>query len=433
MAVDSGYGLDEEIPDWESMAVGVEALRRGEKDFEPEQTEDQSSKLEKARNAMYNALRAPRGHSIKQRLFAVYLEGESEQDGKVFVPYPRGNYFKDMGKSKNYLGLQGGMILSNWETLYLVERGSMVCYYGNVDYKLYLEGQSEPLIDKNEKKEPFDYDSLILLSVQHLQKLLCSSPMMIEKYQTYSYLKRLGYLILEYQPLEKYRQQQQKQQFNFVQCLKYCLFGSDAKLLYNPKEHYFTYTSVFQSLIFIRHYSLFDSQRECFVSSSKYKIDFCCWKPTPKFSKKDPPVPDFQISVVNINKTPFPTLKDIQSLHNQINYLFESEEVQVQGPKKTSNKNFISKREVRQMKQQERLSKLDQGEQNKKKFEQLRDKTFKFGAGRQIIIAAIYEGVLSFINLVESDFALSQPKNYPNMYKLMPSTVPYGLMWTNTD
>lgn len=423
MALDAGYVLEEELPDWETMAVGVEALRRGEKDFEPEHSVDQSSKLERARNAMYKAISEPRGHSLKQRLFAVYVEGEGD-GARVFVPHPRGNYFKDMGKSKNYAGVQGGVVLSSWETLYLVERGSMVCYYGNVKYQRYLD-------TKSTEKEAFDYDSLTILSLQHLQNLLCTTPMVIEKYQTYSYLKRLGYLILEYQSWDKYRQirREEIQNFNFVQFLKNNLLNKSPKI-YDPRKHYFSYTSVFQSLIFINHYSRFDSLSGSFLSA-KYHIDFCCWKPTPKFSKKDPPLPDFHISVVNINKTPFPTLADIQALHNQVNYLPEKEELEVGPPKKTSNKNFISKREVRQKKHQERLSKLDVKEQKKKKFEQLRDKSFKFGAGRQVVVAAIYEGVLSFINLVEGDFSLAQPKKYPNMYKLNPSRVPYGLVWTD--
>ncbi|KZO94393.1 hypothetical protein CALVIDRAFT_539128 [Calocera viscosa TUFC12733] len=108
--------------------------QRGDKEFSPSaagETALQSYALQRARGAMFDALRAGRGSSSKNITHGLWVP----RLGRVKVPHPRGQYFTTMGHflpaSEGTIGKEGKgvkqLVLLPEEALYLIERGSMAC------------------------------------------------------------------------------------------------------------------------------------------------------------------------------------------------------------------------------------------------------------------------------------------------------------------
>ncbi|KAK7677561.1 hypothetical protein QCA50_019470 [Cerrena zonata] len=138
---------EENIQDWKafnkqvarsSLAPSSEAIpARGEKDFEPDGTTVQNSLLDESRNEMYAALLGLRGHPLKSTVTAVWIPSE----GKALILHAKGNFFKDIGKPVHIplIKKAQGVWLSPVETVYLVERGSVICYLSNDEFENYLK------------------------------------------------------------------------------------------------------------------------------------------------------------------------------------------------------------------------------------------------------------------------------------------------------
>lgn len=419
---------DEPLMDWKSLSKASSELpKRGEKDFGPDGTDVQMSLLDDATNDMFLALDHPRGHHKKQEIVGVWL-----QNGKCLVPHPRGSHFKDMGTAAVFpkQRLQGAW-LTPLETVYLVERGTMAVYLGNDAFDRYLAAENTDFCYENE---------LLQLSLSHLYGLALANADNIDRYQAYSHLKRLGYIVHDFRTLDgDQRANHQKAVaakdllkvwrrplFRFLEKTFSCLLSSDVVcgliwgfrkigLLSQPisspnhysTKHYFNYTSIFKSLQMVPSYSSFDSLKNEPVSSP-YSVAFNVWKPTPQFSKKNPPMPDFQVCVINIDKLPYPGLKHIQQLFNEVNHRFSGPE-KIRPVSKTKKQKPAppTKKEARLKRQQDWQKRQDPETQRKNKYTALRDGKLKFGlTGRSINLGILSHGVLSFTKLSEADFSL---------------------------
>ncbi|KAK6459567.1 tRNA-splicing endonuclease subunit sen54 N-term-domain-containing protein [Scheffersomyces xylosifermentans] len=440
---EANFDVEDEVQDWKllnkSLTSGTGIPKRGEKEFEPDGTNVQIDSLQESRNAMYEALSGVRGHHLKQKLVGVW----DVENGRCIVPHAKGNYFRDVGVPVNIGNkIRGGMSLNPLETVYLVERGSMVIYLGNEVYSDFLQS--------NEDGIEFDYDQLVALDLEFLYSLAFNGKeYSIEKYQVYAYLKRLGYLVQQFKPIGDKDQRTKLAERKTGTSLVNTIFGYvdhilkknrlfevlKSKLhnwgilaaplfhgLHFATKHYFNFTDVFKSLSLIQSYSTYDSIKEDPQPSENYDLTFNVWRPTPTFSKKNPPLPDFQVSVVNTDVARFPNLETIQALHNRLNFQFKGEEgktviprVKVVNKKKSSMP--PSKKELRYQRQKERQSKLDEAIQKRNQYNKVRDNKLKYGSdGRTVVIATVNNGVLNFINITEGDFKLQKNMDLDDIY-----------------
>lgn len=335
--------------------------KMGEKDFEPDGTHDQIDKITESKSIMYQALSQDIKIHEKQVLEGIYLQHEQ----KTIILNVKGNYFKDIGVNSlmNITAIGGGgsggsgrptgaqvITLNRIETLYLLERGSLILYLSNDKFSGYLLGMINS----------FNIHELLPINLQYFYSQLESFE--IAKYQVYAYLKRLGYLVKEYDG-QFIHQHIPQPQSNVFDLFNHWFSISNSVGINVKNTHYFSYTQLLKRLIFIPNYTTYDSIKNDPYQSS-YGIHYNVWKPRSLFSKKNPPKPDFQVCIAN----EFPKLNDIQYLFNQLNY--EIEPLDFEG--------------------------LDQRE---------KDKKLRHGTGRTIILAVIDNGI-SFMNLSETDFKL---------------------------
>ncbi|EDK37651.2 hypothetical protein PGUG_01749 [Meyerozyma guilliermondii ATCC 6260] len=392
---------EDQLQDWNSVLGGKSLPKRGEKEFGPDGTETQSDNLSHARNAMYRALETPRGHYLKHKLEAIWMPDRQ----MAIITAAKGGYFKDLGRQTSF-GHRQVIWLTGVEVTYLVERGSMMIYLNDGQVEEYLAGHADSI----------DYGKLFPLSLQHLYSVALTEPESLDKYLVYSYLKRHGYLIQEFKtltaPQSEQLQSQRKTQLwgpcssyvkSFVQGTH--LFGTYRPLSFQNK-HIFSYLSVYRALNIVPATSSYDSLRT--LSDSSYTIHFNVWKPQPNFSKKNPPLPDFHVSVINTKNKSFPSLKDIQHLHNTLNHTISEsinqEPVQI---KQTSNKNQSAKKLQRAQKAQDKLSKMSLDVQRNVQYQKVRSSMLRNGpTGRSIVLATIDDGIINFITLSEADFTL---------------------------
>ncbi|CAI5758134.1 unnamed protein product [Candida verbasci] len=383
--------VEDEIQDWKNLGMP----KRGTKEFEPDGTTFQLNSLEDSRNAMFNALGANRQHHIKNTLVGIW----KDDSNSCLVPNAKGNYFKDVGK---YNKLYNCIELNPIETIYLVERGSMVIYLSDDEFMDWLK-------DRNME---FDYETnLVALDLEYLYAL---SNVNFAKYQIYAYLKRLGYIIQEREEIEQEQEQEQEQSEEHKQDKSFTILPRVWGILSYPvlhslqfkKVHYFRYTDVYKSI------QLNIPKIPKKEPSSPFHLTFNVWKPTPNFSKKSPPLPDFQVSVIDTSKnTDFLKFSQIQQL------LFEKTtslqyELKVKESIKKKPK-MESKKEVRAKKQAERQSKLNESTRLRNEYLKTRDEVIKNGHGN-IVLAVINNGIINFIQLGIGNFNMSQKTEQVN-------------------
>ncbi|ODV79225.1 uncharacterized protein CANTADRAFT_90321 [Suhomyces tanzawaensis NRRL Y-17324] len=464
---ESNHDIEDEVQDWRNLSKSLGSStktqaaipKRGEKEFEPDGTSVQNRALQESRESMYEALSGLRGHSLKQKLVAVWMSDQ----GQSIVVHAKGNYFRDVGIPVNIgTKVRGGLMLSPLETVYLVERGSMVCYLGDAHYEQWLY---------NDTKD-FDYDSLVMLDLGFLYAIVAeTSHFDVDQYQVYSYLKRHGYLILQTKAKEQREHQAKtinaKQQAHkstpethksipdtrnlssglmfllgigrklsqatsywgslFSTLIHHCkkaLVYIQSKLismgvfavptshsLHYFTKHYFNYTEVFQSLR-ITPSSAVPAPSS---TSLSFQLVFDVWKPTTSFSKKSPPPPDFQLCVVNTDHSNFPSLATIRSLFEVVN----KEEPVKPTEKKPKKKSTLppTKKELKYQRQLERQARLDAKVQQRNLYLKTRDNKLKFGSsGVNVIIATVNQGILNFVNLSEADFELKEIEDLDVIY-----------------
>ncbi|RLV96051.1 putative tRNA-splicing endonuclease subunit sen54 [Spathaspora sp. JA1] len=377
---------EDELPDYTQLSIP----KRGDKEFQPDGTNTQQSALQASLEAMYSALDSLRIHHVKQKLIGIWRE-----DNCCYVAHPRGSYFKDMGVAG---GKKGGVVLNAIECLYLAERGSMVVYLGG----------------KEADEEDIENTGLAL----NLSYLYALAKVDLAEYQVYSYLKRLGYIIQTYTSVKHVPSNNQPKERTKIKTSYLIGLAREWGILAYPPfhtmhfktKHYFNYTDIFKSL------SL-DAEPIPATAGGKFNITFRVWKPTPSFSKKSPPPPDFHIVVLDTSTdTKFPSLADIQALHEEISSKIEPRQKVKAAPKKKSSMP-PSKREIRAQRQAQRQSKLDHSIQVRNGYLSARDSHLKNGSVN-VVVAIVNQGIINFVNLSKGNFRL---KNCHDLEQTFPN------------
>ncbi|TFY83842.1 hypothetical protein EWM64_g165 [Hericium alpestre] len=284
--------------------------KRGEKDFEPTTAGGsglQLHNLDRARNAMFEALGATRAISSRNVSYAIWYPSIA----RARITTARGSQLNTLGHSvarPTGSSIEGkirkGLELLPEETLYLIEKGSLFCWK-DVD--------TVPIEESGSEDAPWG----VPMSVQQaFAELIGKEDLTLERYQVFSYLKRLGYSVMRaappspaypaaapYPPTPKPASQRRS------------LFD----LILSPLS-----PSLFRSLRFLQsgHSVPLRSSplpsSESHGTSSPYKVFWHLYKPNTPFRKTAPPPPDFSIVVVNARTTPMPTLAEFTDLFKDL-------------------------------------------------------------------------------------------------------------------
>lgn len=336
--------------------------KRGEKDFEQDDTDYQQKVLQSSLDAMYGALSGERRHNAKTHVRAVW---HSEQQ-KAEVDVARGPHFKSIGTSDS----KGKIWLYPEETIYLLERGSMELYWPN-GVQITLQGSYA----------------------------VCAGQMGedgIDKLHTYSHLKRAGYLVQRADTFEIPRERQTgsfasasapRLSFSWIYRFNIhnipFLFNRPHQLIYGV---YNSRDQIYRDLQLVTAYK---HGGECMSSSSSsspaepspFQVTFHVWKPrATDFKKTNPGPPDFKIVVVNTERQSMPSLE-------QTEQLFED------AVRRHADGDVLDERHIMQK--------------------------LKFGK-REIILAMLDYGVINFVTLADVSFASNplyadkpKPRKYP--------------------
>ncbi|OBA20538.1 hypothetical protein METBIDRAFT_43049 [Metschnikowia bicuspidata var. bicuspidata NRRL YB-4993] len=431
--------IEESINDWglinqnqSSSKINDETLpKRSEKFFDQDGSDAQKLKLEYARDQMYLALLHIRGHHIKQLLVGVWIHSKR----KAFIPHAKGSFFKDMGAPHVYKlkkKLQG-VWLSEIEAIYLTERGSLVMYAANDQFLEFMENDN--LL--------FNYETLTHLTLAHLQTtafgLNCE---LVDKYKVFALLKRLGYSVMEHRALHILLDQcdlpsepEGKKHLSFFSAIQSfgVSFGTTLRRLYTllleKQSHFLTYTLVYKSLALVPT-SDFMSFGPPYALDPRYRIIFNVWKPSPHFSKKNPPAPDFQIGILNTSKVAFPDLGSIQGTWAYLDNKRDTECIRKPKETKISKTTDVSNKTKKEMKAQnkaERESRLDPKLRNRNNYLRNRDKLLKQGTtGRSTVFAVVDNGVVNFTTFNETDFRLRYCAKDLNEFETRED---HGIVW----
>lgn len=351
--------IEDEIQDWRNLSKVKDTSlpKRGEKDYEPDGTDIQLKILQDSRDSMFAALAGNRGHVLKQHVKAVWIPSVR----KALIEKPKGSFLQTCG----VVDSNNKCWLSAEEFCYLAERGTV---------------------------EPWFESKDVPMSIQAVYACCFENEDEIDEYHVYSYLKRHGFIVMRNDPT-RYESKIENIKVNPLVDL------SIFKNLYNriitlwtnspiinkintflqnwgiqsfPSFHpshftsskYINYTQIYNSIKLIPFHKVKDQQQQETPSpSSKISLTFDIWKPDPKFSKKTPPPPDFQVIVKNTNKYNLPTLSQLREIFSNTQY-------------KDKNKNFD---------------------------EQQQQKRLKNGY-RYILIAMIDYGIINFVKVSEADF-----------------------------
>lgn len=313
--------MSDELQDWRflkgSDKSNFSVPKRGEKDFEPDGTQNQKTILSQSREAMYMALDCSRSHAAKNHIRSTWYA----EVGMALVDVPRGPHFQTIGRADS----QGRVWLSPEETVYLVERGSMECWWP----------QGAPM------------------SLQAVYACCISSHGDLENQLVYSYLKKVGFIVHRHsffvEPAIESETRNSINSINSISLNIYVQLGLRKVLdslewlflypqTYNQfwkpwkrptmktlltKILYRNYNSVFDDLQIIPCYnptkldiSVEVEQEE--NSSEPLSIMYNVWKPTDRFKKSNPGPADFQIVVLSARQTTMPTLAQIAQLFKDI-------------------------------------------------------------------------------------------------------------------
>ncbi|KAI8576390.1 hypothetical protein K450DRAFT_257070 [Umbelopsis ramanniana AG] len=269
---------------------GKDISWQGQKDFEPDESITQHEKLQASHDAMFEALTEKRLVSTKG-----ISKGVFDRDAQlVLVRAPRGNYFQSIGRS-----VKGTL------TLYLEE----ACFLMNVG-QLQIE----------------DYEGNSI-SFRDLYVAVLNSAdgwSSFERYQTYAYLKRLGYHVIRSDAILPISHNVNHHPLTWMFpitaiAIKYTIstvrsmidrmkkmwhIGCRTKLLWVwQRDHtvhpllpriqsHFNYASIFSALRIIP-----SSQSPYVPSTRLHVIDYDVHKPLPTWKKTNPGQPTYRVSV----------------------------------------------------------------------------------------------------------------------------------------
>lgn len=440
--------VEEEAPDWRMLSKFTKGLgsqahgtpaeafipRRGEKDFEPVEAlaPAQLKVLQESRQALFAALSAGvRGHSSRDHVRCIWTTSRSRD--------PYGNQLQDRPKVPPYVdGLAKGVLfssigrwnreqkrleLSSEELLYLIERGNVECWTA------YDEARA--------------YGSIPMSVQQSWAEIIGTDHLSLERYQVYAYLKRLGYIVLRKEHVDSiwhFQTQEAKQPavqylrsflgrlHSFV-CWPWVtlnqLLGKSwvtpanfstgkhvAKLVSAnccliSNKVWCNYETIFNALRLIQSGSKISLPKNASTVSKNnegYKVFYYVYRPNNRFPKSAPPPPDFQVCVIDSETMPIP---DISITNN----LLETVGVPMVRPNlknvKELNPNLSTWRTVLLDTPNLFLSSVFFWKQPKNK--PLRQNVFtKIKRGeRNVLLAVVDHGIISFIKFIETDFGKS--------------------------
>ncbi|KAG2049090.1 hypothetical protein BDR06DRAFT_961995 [Suillus hirtellus] len=304
--------------------------KRGEKDFEPAPGGGsglQVHVLDRARAAMFDALKADRAISSKSASYGIWFP----QISRVHVTVARGIHFSVMGHSatrptstdKGSAKLQKRLELLPEEALYLIERGALFCWK---DIQADLTGLD-------------DVEGAPMSVQQAFAELIGKEDLTLEKYQVFAYLRRLGYVITRtHPPSPSYPipppRLRSEAPLSFCRRLSsiFSLFTMSvlrfwrgsfswwkplriSRLIHHDKS----YGKVLKSLRVIPAGHSVAPHSSCatpVTPSSPYKIFYNMYKPSTNFRKTTPPQPDFQIVIINARTAFVPSLYELTEIFN---------------------------------------------------------------------------------------------------------------------
>jgi tRNA-splicing endonuclease subunit Sen54 len=295
--------IEDEAQDWSNLTklkatkAPEHALpRRGEKDYEPDGTSVQNDQLQKSRDAMFGALDGPRGHIVKQNVRTIWISSLR----KGLIKKPKGSFLQTVG----VVDKEGNFWLNAEEFVYLAERGTIEPWFENKDLAMDLQSVYAQCFANEDE---------------------------IDEYHVYAHLKRHGYIVSRSRNDEIERETAVSDSSSWISRLwsrllhsrfTQSLIASLRKfnfIAYPPFHHlhftssrYINYSQIYNSIKLIP-FTVTKSAK-----SHPIDITFNVWKPNPTFSKKSPPLPNFQILVRNVNKYKLPTLSEINSLFDRV-------------------------------------------------------------------------------------------------------------------
>ncbi|KIY46259.1 hypothetical protein FISHEDRAFT_47614 [Fistulina hepatica ATCC 64428] len=336
-------------PDWTKLALLAKSFRlstpvipkRGEKEFEPAVGGGsglQLHVLERSRTAMFDALRATRSIQNKALSYAVWYPSLA----RAHVTVTRGVHFASIGYSAPQPvngKLQKRLQLLPEEALYLIERGSLFCWCDHDGSVASLTGvEDQGGLPPSMLHPP--------MSVQEAYtKMIGREGLTLERFQAYTYLKRLGYAVTRADPPDADYPRaapyvslasrpttflgtissflcRMWQALPFVSLWR-AIFKHDIDwwrplhfsrfLVYDKKPGF-----IFRSLRILPagHSVPLRIKHPQDAPESPYYPFYNLYKPTTAFKKSSPPPPDFQIVVINARTTPMPSLQELTSLYD---------------------------------------------------------------------------------------------------------------------
>lgn len=389
--------FSEEQQDWRFLSSNGSLPKRGEKDFEPNGTALQSDALHDSRQAMYAALRGERGHAGKLHITATW-----HQDlRRAAVAVPKGPHFNTIGKSDS----SGTVWLLPEELIYLVERGSIECFYP----------QGAPM------------------SLQATYAACITSQGDLERLQTYTYLKKLGFIVQRALSYEEDYSLVENSPYKLVpskRTIHSVLYSymsasilsahqwyrttsflgvSHAQLSTSPKQIilnkpiYSSYDQIYDDLDIIPfhappHSNTLPTPHTTVEPKYPYRVAFNVWKPTAgTFKKSNPPAPDFRVAVVSMRDSRVPTLAQSLALLDSV---------------PVTETEFIAPNNSRKKRALEAAAAAKAS--GKPSLPRKRDQTWTLKDGwRNVILAVIDAGVISFTKMADSGFGEERVRQGP--------------------
>lgn len=264
--------------------------KRGEKDFEQDDTDYQQKVLQSSLDAMYGALGGERRHNAKNHVRAVWYD----ELQKAQVDVARGPHFKTIGTSDS----AGKVWLYPEEAIYLLERGSMELFWPN-DVQISLQGAYAICAGK-------------------------MGPDGIDKIHTYSHLKRSGFVVQRVglgDVPEVSVSRLHKPFFSYSWLYRFNVHNIPFLWTHPKQLIYGVYNDrdqIYRDLQLVQAYRHGGPAMTTLTEENPFKVTFHVWKPrATDFKKSNPPPPDFKIVVVNTERQNMPTLEQTEQLFEE--------------------------------------------------------------------------------------------------------------------
>ncbi|TIC68600.1 hypothetical protein E3Q03_01566 [Wallemia mellicola] len=348
---DDNDSAEDEVPDYRQLASFTNRKsketyipRRGEKEFEPTGLKIQQKALDESREAMFSAIDGVRQSSNKN--ISIGLWSNSQSRASIIIQ--RGTHFSSIGHpvrntpakfegNAQKVASETRLELLPEEALYMVERGSLMCY----EYEWSDRNDKMLKVSTNDSEVDTRFSNLPPFSAQRaFDCCIGKDGLTLEKYTIYAQLKRLGYIVKRAEPTETNIVRRGSILGNLWKSLQGVFkallspfaalvrlfslrFGSllrSRSCLLTPHQDY---DSIFKSLRLIPSgYSKAHESSAKLDQDEQHEFDITwhVWRPATKFKKSSPPPPDFRIVVVDAQKSSLPSMHQFAHMFSQQPY-----------------------------------------------------------------------------------------------------------------